>query len=64
MHPTIDNQSPELADWICYFDWLGGRPFKFAEMLEWPQAGHTFTVPEEKPEWFDQDYADRLARTA
>lgn len=60
-HPEIGNQSPELADWIRYFDWLGGQPFLFARMIEWPTVGHTFTVPELQPEWFDPDYADAIA---
>jgi hypothetical protein len=63
MHPTLTMQSDELGDWLRYFDYLGRRPWAFQRMLDWPDAGHSFTVPEEKPEWFDPDYADKLART-
>jgi hypothetical protein len=60
MHPTISASSPEAADWRRYFDYLGGEPVIFARMLDWPDAGHQFTVPELKPEWFDPSYADAL----
>jgi hypothetical protein len=61
MHPTIRKGMPEFDAWKRYFGWLGQYPVTFARILDEPNSEREFTVPELQPEWFDLDYANKIA---
>jgi hypothetical protein len=53
VHPTVSWSSPEFMEWWEYFIWLGRVPSTFQRILDNPNGGTVFTVPERRPNWFD-----------
>lgn len=53
IHPTVQWSSPEFMEWWEYFVWLGRIPSTFQRIIDHPNGGSVFTVPDRRPKWFD-----------
>jgi hypothetical protein len=55
-HPTIKRGMASLDEWWEYFGYLGQIPVAFQRIIDDPNSEAEFTVPEERPQWFDHRF--------